>query len=342
MSKPRTVVIGYGYAGRSFHSYLINLTPGLMLHGISSRNPETRVQIERERGCIAYENFEAVIADPDVDLVVLGTPHDTHADLSIRAMEAGKHVVTDKVMCLDLAECNRMIETAERTGCLLSIFQNRRWDGDFLTVRKLIDEGRLGDVRWIEMAWQRWGPPGNWRGEAAHGGGRIYDLGAHMLDQMLLLFPQEVEAVYCRTHHDFPDHDVESHALIVIHFADGATGVIDAGSMAAESKPRFRVLGNAATFIKYGLDPQEDAMRDGDIDAAQEDPALYGRLYTGHEDIVIPTERGCWRNYFENVADALAGRAESDVTLDQARRVMAVLDAALRSAREKKVITITS
>ncbi len=337
-TRPRAVVIGYGYAGRSFHSYLLKGTPGLELYGIASRNPATRERIVRERECRAYDGFESVVADPDVDLVVLATPASTHADMAVRALEAGKHVVTDKPMCLTLEECDRMIAAAKESGRLLNVFQNRRWDGDFLTVKRLISEGRLGEVRWIEMAWQKFGPPGGWRGERSSGGGRFYDLGAHLLDQLLLLFPQAVETVWCRMRHDFPDHDVESHALIVVGFADGATGVCDVSSMAAGGKPRFHVLGTDGTFVKYGLDPQEEAVKAGDINAAHEDEASYGRVHDGTKETVIPTLPGRWRSYYENIAEVLEGRAEPAVTLAENRRVVAVMDAALRSARRDQVI----
>jgi scyllo-inositol 2-dehydrogenase (NADP+) len=281
-----------------------------------------------------------------VDLVVLATPTSTHADLAVRALGAGKHVVTDKPMCLTLEECDRMIAAAEETGLLLNVFQNRRWDGDFLTVKSLIDlagqavpgEGRLGDVRWIEMAWQKSGPPGGWRGSRASGGGRFYDLGAHLLDQLLLLFQQAIDTVYCRMQYDFPDHDVESHAMIVVGFADGVTGVCDVSSMSARSKPRFHVFGTKGTFLKHGLDPQEEALKAGDIDAAREDEALFGRLYDGKGEAIVPTLPGRWRSYYENIADVLAGKAEPAVKLAENRRVMAVMDAALRSARSNQVI----
>jgi len=338
MSEPRAAVIGYGYAGRSFHSYLIDITPGLTLHGVSSRNAETRAQIERERGCRTYENLDAVLADPAVDLVVLATPNHVHAEYAVRALRAGKHVVTDKPMCLTLAECDRMIAAADESGKLLSVFQNRRWDGDFLTVQQLMAEGRLGTVRWMEMAWQRWGAPGRWRGQADKGGGRFYDLGAHLLDQLLLLIPQPVEAVYCRLHHDFPEHDVESHALITVHFADGATGVCDLSSMAAIAKPRFHLFGDRGAFIKYGVDPQEEAMTAGDIDAAREEPATYGRLHDGVRETIVPTRPGRWRSYYENIRDALTGQAELAVKPTEVRRVMALFDAAQRSAQTHAVV----
>ena len=337
MAEPRAVVIGYGYAGRSFHSYLIKITPGLTLHGVMSSSADKRAQIVHEQGCKVYTNFEEVLSDPTVDLVVIATPNDLHAQLAIRALEAGKAVVTDKPMAVTLSEADQMIETATRTGRMLSVFQNRRWDGDFLTVRKLIQTGQLGNVRWIEMNWQRWGVPRGWRGEATKGGGRLYDLGAHLLDQLLVLFPQEVEAVYCRMHHDFPGSDVESHALITVHFRDGATGVCDLSSMAAVSKPRFHIYGDQATFIKYGLDPQEEAMKAEQIDSAIELPAFYGRLHNGTTETIVPTIAGHWRSYYENIRDVLTGTAELAVKPNEVRQVMQLVEAALRSAATGEV-----
>lgn len=340
MTDFRAAVIGYGFAGRSFHSYLISLTPGLILHGVASRDEDTRRRIVAERGCRAYADFEDVLADPDVDLVVLATPSSTHAPLAIAALEAGKNVVTDKVMCLNLAECDAMIDAANQSGKLLTVFQNRRWDGDFLTVKQAMTDGTLGDVRWVEMAWMGFGAWSGWRGKAEMGGGRFYDLGAHLIDQMAVLFPQPIESVFCRMRRDFPETNTDSEALIVVTFADGATGICDLSSLSAWSKPRFLVHGTHATLAKWGLDPQENAMKAGDIDAAREDPAAFAKLLSPGGETTLPTLSGRWRSFYENVAEVLAGRAEVEVTLPQARRVMTILDAALRSATTGEVVRV--
>lgn len=340
MEKPRAAVIGYGFAGKSFHSYLVGLTPDLELCGVASRNPETRQRIVQERGCHAYDSFESVIADPSVDLVVLATPNYTHADLAVRAMEAGKHVVTDKVMCLTLADCDRMIAAAQRQGVFLSVFQNRRWDGDFLTLRKLLDDGKLGDLRWLEMAWQGFGRWGGWRGEASAGGGRLYDLGAHLIDQLVLLFPQAIESVYCRMRHDWPQGDTESHALVVVSFAGGRTAISDTSDMAAVRKPRIYASGTGGAFVKYGLDPQEKAMIAEDIDAAVEPEENYGRLADGKTETLVPTLPGRWRNYYENVADVLLNGAEPLVKLPEVRRAIAVIDGAFESGRTGQTVKL--
>lgn len=338
MSNHRVAVIGYGFAGRCFHSYLISLVPGLELAGIASRDEATRERIVAERGCRAYESFEEVLADPDIDLVVLATPNHTHADMAVTAMNAGKNVVSDKVMCLSVADCDRMIETARGNDVLLSVFQNRRWDGDFLTLQQAMQDGTLGTVKYVELAWQGMGAWGGWRGQAEMGGGRFYDLGAHLADQLAVLFPQEIESVYCRMHHDYPNTDVESEALVVVTFAGAATGVCDLSGMTAISKPRFRAHGDRATFVKYGLDPQEKAMIAGKIDAAVESSDNYATVHDGKTETRVPTLAGRWRSYYENIADALNGKGALVVTPESVRRGISILDAAKRSAQTGEVV----
>lgn len=335
---PRVVVVGYGYWGRCCHCYLIRNTAGLTLHGVVSAAPAKREAAAAEQHCLTYGSLDEALRDDAVDLVVLATPNSMHADQTVAALQAGKHVLTDKVMCLDLAQCERMLAAAKAHDRLLTVFQNRRLDGDFLTVQGLMRAGELGDVRWVEMAWQGFGTWGGWRGEAAMGGGRIYDLGAHLLDQTLVLFPEAVTGVYCRTHHDLPERDIESEGFLVISFASGRTAVIDLSSLAAVQKPRFYVRGTRGTFAKSGLDPQEKALLAGDIDGAVEPEAQYGVLRTREAERLVPTLPGRWRSFYENLRDALTRGTAPLVTLPEARRVMAVLDAAKRSARAGQVV----
>ena len=334
----RMAVIGYGFAGRSFHSYLIGLVPDLELRGIASRDPATRQRIEKERKCKAYESLEEVLSDPEIDAVVLATPNSTHAEMAISALRAGKHVVTDKVMALTEADCLRMIAEAERAGKLLTVFQNRRWDGDFLTLKNLIAEGRLGDLRWLEMAWQGFGAWGGWRGRREMGGGKLYDLGAHMVDQILQIFGEDPTAVYARLHHDLPGTDVESHALVVMEFPGGRTAVCDVSALAAIPKPRIHAFGTGGTFRKYGLDPQEQAMIRGDIDSAREDPANYGRFNDGRTETAIPTIPGRWRSFYENFADAVLRGARLAVDPRSVARSVRVIEAAFESAGKGRVV----
>lgn len=340
MNRIKTAVIGYGFAGRCFHSYLVGLVPELELWGIASRDPKTREQIVAERHCRAYTDLDEVIADPEVELVVLASPSSVHAEQAVACLDAGKHVVTDKIMCLTLAECEQMVAAAERSGKLLTVFQNRRFDGDFLTVQHLMQSGELGTVRWMELAWQGFGPWGSWRGVKAMGGGRFYDLGAHLVDQVITLFGEPVESVYCRMRYDYETSDIDSECLLILTFPSGATGICDLSGTSAISKPRWRVQGGKGTFVKYGLDPQEVAMIGGDIDAAVEDEANYGRLQDGKTERTIPTLPGRWRSYFENVAAHLQTGAPLAVPLAQSHHAMRVFDAALRSVETGEVVRL--
>lgn len=334
-----TAVIGYGFAGRAFHAYLVGLAPQLKLHGIAARKPETQEKILARGDCKLYRSFEDAIADPEIELVVIATPNTSHASLAIGALQAGKNVVVDKPMALNGRDCDAMIAAAQKSGNLLSVFQNRRLDGDYLTLRGLMEEGKLGDVKWMEMAWQNFGPSGGWRGQESEGG-RFFDLGAHLLDQLLQFFPGEISGVYCRLHFDFPGRDVESEALVMVTFADGATGICDMSSLAGIVKPRFLVHGSNATFCKYGVDPQEEAMKAGDIEGAREKPENFGKLSDRKQETTIETRPGRWRGFYENIGDTLNGRAELTVTPQSVRRVLGVFDAAQQSARTNSVVQI--
>ena len=335
---PRIAVVGYGRWGRQCHTYLINLTEGLELRCVVSSDAEKRKQAEHDRHCMTYETFDQAINDPLVDAVVLATPSVTHVDLAVKALNAGKHVLTDKIMCLNAEECKRMMAAAEANNKLLTVFQNRRFDGDFLTVKWLMQNGALGDVSWIEQAWIGFGKWGSWRGKKDLGGGRIYDLGAHLIDQALQFFPQPVESVYCRTHYDWPDADIESEATIFINFKDKKTAVVDLSSMSYIDKPRYLVKGSNATFVKYGLDPQENAMIAGDIDAACDAAKNYGILKNRKGAQIIPTLPGRWRSYYENFRDALIGVAEPVVSLDEELKLMQVVDAVHKSEKTGQVV----
>jgi scyllo-inositol 2-dehydrogenase (NADP+) len=315
MTNPNVAVIGYGFAGRCFHAYLVGLADGLNLYGIVTSRDEARAEIQSKLDVKTFATFAEVLADPAVDLVILATPNDLHAPHAIQAMEAGKHVVTDKPMCLSLTEADQMIAASKANDRLLSVFQNRRWDGDYLGVKETIADGRLGEPFLYELFWGQFGKPRGWRSEAAHGGGKFFDLGAHMVDQILQLVDAPLEQVYAR---------------------------FETSSLAHRSKPRWYVLGTEGALVKEGLDPQEKAMIAGDIDSATEAPENYAQLYSPGdgqtaETILDPTP-GRWRSYYENIADALTGRAELAVTAASVRQTLVAIEAARLSAAEGRVI----
>lgn len=341
-----TAVVGYGFAGRCFHSYLVGLAaPGLRLRGVVSSRADARQDIEQRLGVTAWERFDDVLADDDVELVVLATPNDVHAPQAIAALQAGKHVVTDKPMCLNGAEADAMLAAAEASGRFLSVFQNRRWDGDFLTVQRLLADGTLGDLVTATLSWGQYGAPRSWRGEAHRGGGKFVDLGAHMIDQALQLVDAPVQRVYARFSDAGLANDVEDHAHCVLSFANGVEIHVVTSSVARIPMPRWYVLGTDGAFVKNGVDPQERAMIAGDIDSAQElDRSNWPRLQRDvagrSAETVFDAVPGRWRSYYENVAAAIAGDEELAVTAGSVRRVMAVFDAARESAASGQAIAV--
>ena len=338
--RPRIAVIGYGWWGRDCHCRLIRLADGLELYGVATNDPAKLDAIRAQQNCRAFPSYDAAFQDPDVDAVVIATPSHAHCDLAVRALAAGKHVVTDKAMCLTLADCDRMIAASENAGRLLTVFQNRRLDDDFRTLQACLADGRLGDVRWLETAWQGFGAWGGWRGQAALGGGRFYDLGAHLVDQIAVLFPERITGVFCRMPRDFSDSDVDSECLIVVDFEGGPTAVCDLSSRCAFPKPRFCAHGTRATYIQYGLDPQEAALMAGDIDGAHPDPAHGARLKGQGDEEDVPRVPGRWRDFYENLAGVLMRGEAPLVKLPEARRAIGILDAARRSAETGECVAV--
>lgn len=343
-----TAVVGYGFAGRCFHSYLVGLAaPALTLRGVVSSRTEARADIETRLGVRAWSDFGEALADDEVELVVLATPNDLHASQAIAALEAGKHVVTDKPMCLDGVEADAMLAAAAASGKLLTVFQNRRWDGDFLTVKQLLADGQLGDLVYAQLAWGQYGAPGSWRGQAHRGGGKFVDLGAHMIDQALQLVPAPLERVYARFTDAGLSNDVEDHAHCNLSFANGTEIHVVTSSVARVPMPRWYVLGTDGAFIKHGVDPQERAMIAGDIDAARELdranwPRVHRELAGRAAETVIDGVPGRWRSFYENVAAAIRGQQTLSVTPQSVRVVMAVLDAARASAESGSAIDMTA
>ena len=333
-----TAVIGYGYAGQSFHAYLVGLAEGLNLYAIATRSPERRQAAAQAYPDVKlYETIDQVIADDDVDLVILATPHDTHAELAIRAMDAGKHLVTDKIMCMNAAEADTMIEASQRNNVMLSVFQNRRWDWDYLTVKRVIADGLLGTPYLFQVGIMRYGGPRGWRGVKKQSGGILFDWPAHFVDQALQLISAPVKTVFCDVHYGSRwDIDIGNYANLLIKFENDVRYQIEVGNLAKVPKPRWYVLGDLGGLIKYGLDPQERPMVAGNIDAAEEDPDTYAKIWTEADgeqrELVVESVRGSWKSYYQNISDVLNKGVELTVKPEEIRRLMQVYDAAMRSS----------
>lgn len=344
MSPPiSTVVVGYGLAGRSIHVPLILRQPGLKLQGVVARDAGVRAQAVSELGVKGFANLDEALADPGSELVVIATPHDTHAELVERTLDAGRHCVVDKVMALSEAEADRMIAARDRSGRMLSVFHNRRWDWDYATVKAVVRDGRIGRPRLVESSVCRYAPPRTWRGRTGKAGTILHDWGAHLIDQALQLGLGPCRRVSCWIiPAPWPGVDSGGHGRIVLEF-DDVLFQVENSRITRLDRPRWWIIGSEGGLVKYGIDPQEDALRAGRLDHAVEPPEHQARLRQPGdlgqtEETVIETHRASWDSYYANIVDYLDGRAPLEVTAEQAREVVRVLDAATQSAREHRPI----
>jgi scyllo-inositol 2-dehydrogenase (NADP+) len=340
-----TVVVGHGLAGRWFHCPLVRRQSGLRLVGVVARDPKVRAEAEALWGVRGHAGLDEALAVPGVRLIVIATPHDSHAELALRALEAGKDCVVDKVMALTSEEADRMIAARDATGRLLSVFHNRRWDWDYVTLKDMLARGLIGRPLLFESAVCRYAAPRTWRGQAASAGTILHDWGAHLIDQALQLGLGPCRRLSAWVvPAPWPGVDSGGHGRIVLEF-DDVLFTVETSRVSRLERPRWWVLGTDAGYIKAGIDPQEDALRAGDIDRADEPHEHRGRLRRSDDastgsvaETVVPTVRGHWDAFYANIVDALNGVAPLAVTAEQAREVVRVLEAATRSATEHHAI----
>ncbi|MGW6543235.1 Gfo/Idh/MocA family oxidoreductase [Streptomyces massasporeus] len=349
----RVGLVGYGLAGSVFHAPLIAATEGLALDTVVTSNPERQQQARAEFPDVRLAATPDELFDraAELDLIVVASPNKTHVPLATTALKAGLPVVVDKPVAGTAAEARALAALAEERELLLSVFQNRRWDNDFLTLRKLLNEGELGDVWRFESRFERWRPKpkGGWResGDPAEIGGLLYDLGSHVVDQALVLFGPAA-SVYAETDIRRPGAETDDDTFIAITHTGGVRSHLYVSATTAQLGPRFRVLGSTAGYVKYGLDPQEAALRDGlrpGPDWGAEDESLWGRVGSGESPVTgggrpEPTLPGDYPAYYAAVAKALLEGAPNPVTAREAAAALDVLEAARRSAREKVTVTL--
>ncbi|WP_369915665.1 oxidoreductase [Xanthomonas sp. NCPPB 3005] len=338
-------LLGYGFVGRVFHAPLIAHTPGLRLHTIvSSRHDEAAAAYPQAR---IVADAQQAFADPQIDAVVVATPNQTHAPLALAALAQGKHVLVDKPFTLDVDEAQQVVAQAQRVGRIVSVFQNRRWDGDFLTLRALLEAGTLGEVAEFHSHFDRHRPRvGNrWREHALPGSGLWFDLGPHLLDQTLQLFglPEAIQVDLAQQRHRAQATDY-FHAVLRY---PRLRAVLHAGSLVAANGLRFAVHGERGSYLKHGLDTQEAQLRAGLTPAAPqwgEDP-LAGQLTLVADDgsataHALQTQRGDYRHCYAGFREAMAGRAPAPVDAAQALAVMRLLELGQRSAAEGRTLAL--
>lgn len=327
-------LIGFGLAGRVFHAPLISAVDGLRLAAIvSSRKDEIAKSYPHVR---VLPTADEAFADPDIDLLVVATPNASHFDLARRALAADKHVVVDKPFARTAAEARSLI--AQATGRILTVFQNRRWDSDFLTLKRLIADGQLGDIVYFESHFDRFRPTvrDRWREHAGPATGIWYDLGAHLVDQALQLFGAPVAVMADLANRR--DGAVTADYFRVLLRYEQLRVVLTGDSLAPADDRRFVVHGTRASFIKHDLDPQEAYLSGGGkpSDAGYGVDARHGKLVLpGGKGEAVPSVRGDYPSFYAGVRNALFGWAPLPVTASEALRVMDVLEAGEVSSTQR-------
>ncbi|MFE9772969.1 Gfo/Idh/MocA family oxidoreductase [Streptomyces sp. NPDC005931] len=351
----RVGLIGYGLAGSVFHAPLIAATEGLALDTVVTSNPERQRQAHAEFPDVrlAATPDDLFTRAAELDLVVIASPNRTHVPLATAALKSGLAVVVDKPIAGAADEARELAALAEEREVLLSVFQNRRWDNDFLTLRDLLSRGELGDVHRFESRFERWRPQlkGGWResGDPAEIGGLLYDLGSHVVDQALVLFGP-VASVYAESDIRREGARTDDDTFIALTHENGVRSHLYVSATTAQLGPRFRVLGSEAGYVKHGLDPQEAALREGSRPGGggewgAEPEELWGRIGAGESPVtgggrVVPTLPGDYPAYYAAVAKALRDGGPNPVTAQEAAAALDVLEAARRSAHEKVTVTL--
>lgn len=335
-------LIGYGLAGETFHAPLIAATPGLRLRYIASSDPAKVRKTWPKVDVVAYQE---VFTTADIDLVVIATPNVTHFELAQRALNSGKHVVVDKPFTTTVKEAEKLIACAKRQRRLLSVFQSRRWDADFLTLRKLLAERSLGEVMYFESRYDRFRPEvkKRWRELPGPASGTWYDLGAHLADQALQLFGAP-DSIYADLAMQRAGAKAVDYFHVLLKYGKRRV-VLHGSSLVVANSPRFFVHGTHGSYVKHGLDTQECLLKAGKTPGSAgwgNDP-LAGVLFVEHDGKMkssfIPNLAGNYLGYYEGLRDAILKRGANPVPAEQALQVMKVLELATRSSEQGREMT---
>jgi scyllo-inositol 2-dehydrogenase (NADP+) len=332
-------------AGRVFHAPVIERVQGLRLAAIAQRSGDTAEALYP--GARVVRTVDDLLTDGRIRLIVVATPNATHADLARRCLEAGRHVVVDKPFAVSSAEARPLIDLARGSDRLLTVFHNRRWDGDFLTVQRLLDEQTCGRTALVESRFERFRPerrPGAWKERQEPGSGILFDLGPHLVDQAVTLFGLP-DAVTGDVRIERESAVVDDAFDVTLHYRAHRV-LLRATMLASAPGPRFVVRGTTGSYVKYHLDPQEARLAAGGVADGhfwdQEPRERWGTLTrtteSGTSSEVLPTEAGDYRRFYENVRDAVRGTASLAVTPGQALDVLRLLELAAESSRQGRTL----
>lgn len=343
----RTALLAFGMSGAIFHAPLLAAHPGFVLYKIWERSRERARQYDPE--IQTAHTLEDILNDPAVELVIVNTPNHTHADYARRALEAGKHVVVEKPFTLTVAEADDLIQCAARHQRVLTVFQNRRWDGDFLTVRAVLDQQLVGQLVEYESHYDRFRnyiETNTWKEATQPGTGILYNLGSHLIDQALCLFgrPQQIDA---RLAIRRPGGQVHDYADIRLSY-EGFYAILKTSYLVREEGPRYILHGTAGSFVKYGIDPQEQALKAGQVPGSSrwgETPRSdWGKLNTQLHGVAfegtVQTRSGNYLAFYDNLFNAIRAGEPLAVTAQAGRDVIELIELAQISHREGRACVV--
>ena len=345
MNPIQTALCSYGMSGLVFHGPLLEAHTGFKVTKILERNRNDSEG--KHPGSRLVRNFEAIIEDPSIELVVVNTPDHLHADMAKRAMDAGKHVVVEKPFTLKTAEADRLMELAEQKGLVLSVFHNRRWDGVYLTVKEVLHSRKLGRLVDFEVHFDRYRNyiKESWK-DQSNGTGTLYNLGSHLVDQALSLFGLP-DRLFCDTRMLRDGALTDDSYDLFMHYP-GFKCLLRSSYLVREPGPSFMLHGTEGSFLAWGSDPQERDLKAGKIPGSKgwgADPAFsHARINTDFEGKHLegdyPLLPGNYMEYYDNIYDAVRSGALLQVTAGQARDVIRVIEAAYQSSRTGEVVRL--
>lgn len=340
-----TAILSYGMSGEIFHAPLLEAHAGFELKKIWQRNSDSAKQ--RYPRVDVVTTLTEILNDPLIELVVVNTPNETHLDFATQALEAGKHVVVEKPFTPTARDAAQLISLAKKNNRILTVFQNRRWDGGFCTIRKVIEWGMIGKLVEYEVHYDRFRnfvTPNTWKEEPAPGSGILFNLGSHILDQVVLMFgmPKTISAVVGIQR---PEGKVEDFYDLRLQYKD-INVIVKSSYLVREQGPQFIAHGVNGSFVKYGIDPQEDALKQGQIPGTPgwgtEPENLWGKLNTEinglHFEGKIETIPGNYLTFYENVFAAIRHGQDLLVKPEQALQVIQLIEAAIRSSEESQIV----
>ena len=337
-------IVGYGGMANWHHKNSVRV-PGMQVVGAYDIDPEARA-LATKNGIIAFDSREALLSNPDINLVLVATPNDFHKEISVAAMQAGKNVICEKPVAMNLREVDEMIETSIKQNVLFTVHQNRRWDKDYLTMRTVVEKGLIGTPYTMESRVHGTGGiMHGWRGYAKHGGGMLLDWGVHMLDQILFMYPTGLKTVFAQLRNikNPQDPTIDDYAKVILTFESGMSATVEVATFTMRQMPRWFVCGDEGAVVIEDFGAERGgvtrmlALKETFEKEIQETAAGPTRTMAPlpeetKEELGLPDVPAEWSELYQNISDTLDGKTKLIVRPAQVRRVFRVMEAAMQSS----------